>query len=119
MSDLTRLERAVLLAIAAQLPESPALTHQIGIAQTIERENTGAGFFTTLSVGTDQRVLEVKSPVGDVRMAIAGLKRGMGFLLWLQDGFIYKLDGYAHADECTFNIDFDCVNFSNLELNKL
>jgi hypothetical protein len=89
MTDLSGLERAVLRAIAAQVPkQAAAFEDQMSRASVIAHENTGAGFFTTLDVASNQLLEGLASPVGDVAAAVQGLKYGMGFLLWLKNGLI-------------------------------
>ncbi len=116
MDDLSDLELAVLHAIAVQVSGSTAvLEHQMKTARAIARENTGAGFFTTFTVASDQILEGVRSPVGDVGATVQGLKHGMGFLLWIKDGLMYQLEGYANGDEDTSGLDFDRVDFGNVE----
>jgi hypothetical protein len=44
------------------------------------RENTGAGFYTTLDVSHRSPIKGVTSPLGDVGSTVVGLEHGMGFL---------------------------------------
>jgi hypothetical protein len=110
MEVLSALEQAVLDAIALQVPEvADAFAGPQVKVRVTARKNTGAGFYTTLDVSPRSPVDGVASPVGNVGAAIAGLEHGMGFLLWLRDGHIHKLEGYAYED--TSGIDFERVAF--------
>lgn len=114
MDDLSRLEHAVLIAIAAQESGSAAiLSHQISIARVTSRQNTGAGFYTTFEVDSDQRLDAARSPVGDVGATVEGLKHGMGFLLWIKEGLIDQLEAYSY-DEETSHIDFAQAGFGDV-----
>lgn len=111
MEILSSLEQAVLDAIALQVPEvADALAGQQ--VQVTARQNTGAGFYTTLDVSHRSPIEGVASPVGDVGATIAGLQHGVGFLLWLRNGHIHKLEGYAYED--TSGIDFEQVAFGTV-----
>ena len=116
MTDLSSLERAVLRAIATQLPKhAAAFEHQVSRASVIARENTRVGFFTTLSVASSELLEGLPSPAGDVAASVQGLKYGMGFLLWLKDGLIYQLEGYSNGGEDTSALDFANVEFHDVE----
>jgi hypothetical protein len=82
-------------------------------ARVIVRENTGAGFYTTLDVSSGPRIEEITSPLGDVGATVAGLERGMGFLLWLQDGRMHQLEGYSY-EESTSGLDFERMDFGTV-----
>jgi len=110
MEVLSPLEQAVLDAIALQVPEvADAIAGPQLKVRVTARKNTGAGFYTTLDVSRRSLIEGVASPVGDVGAVIAGLEHGMGFLLWLRDGHIHELEGYAYED--TSGIDFERVAF--------
>lgn len=110
MEVLSSLEQAVLDAIALQVPEvADALAGQQVKVHVTARKNTGPGFYTTVDVSHRSPIEGVASPVGDVGATVAGLQHGMGFLLWLRDGRIHKLEGYAYED--TSGIDFERVAF--------
>lgn len=100
MELLSDLERAVLEAIAAQVPEhATALRAQIACARVIERENTGVGFFTILKASAKLKLTNAPNPLGDIGADIPGIANGMGFLLWLKDGVADTLEGYTYGDE--------------------
>ena len=101
-------------AIALQMPEvATALALQQRQACVTARENTGAGFYTTFDPSSGTRIEEVRSPFGDVGATVAGLKHGMGFMLWLQDGRINQLEGYTY-EESTSDLDFEQVTFGTV-----
>jgi hypothetical protein len=110
MNTLSPLERAVLDVIALQVPEvGSALAGRQGEVHVTARENTGAGFHTTIEFSRGSPI-ELVSPLGDVGASIDGLQYGMGFLLWLRDGRIYQLEGYSY-EESTTDINFERVAF--------
>ena len=111
MEVLSPLEQAVLDAIALQVPEvADALAGQQGKVRVTARENTGAGFYTTLDIPHRLPIEGVASPLGDVGATVVGLQHGMGFLLWLRNGHIHKLEGYSYGEN-TSGIDFERVAF--------
>ncbi|HKF52838.1 MAG TPA: hypothetical protein VKB26_11040 [Candidatus Acidoferrales bacterium] len=114
-SSLTPLEHAVLRAICKEYPsDRAALEAQLATATVLRRENTGAGFFTYLSVERTS-----SNPIGGYRLRngpnakVEGLEHGMGFILWLKEGYINCLEGYAYAGSTTA-IAFDKVSFELL-----
>ena len=112
MEVLSSLERAVLDVIALQVPEVAAtLAGQQGKVRVTARENTGAGFYTTLYVSHHSAIQGVASPLGDVGATVVGLEHGMGFLLWFRDGRVHHLEGYSYG-ESTSGIDFARVAFA-------
>lgn len=114
MFALSDLERAVLSAIATQVPEhAQALLDQIASAHVVERENTGTGFYAKLAITAGRKMHGAPSPLGDIGADIDGIEHGMGFLLWLQDGMAHTLEGYTY-EETTLGLDLDRAAFSGV-----
>ena len=114
MEVLSSLEQAVLDAIALQVPPvAHALASRSERVRVIARENTGAGFYTTLDGSHYPPIKGVASPLGDVAATVVGLEHGMGFMLWLRDGHIHKLEGYSYG-ESTSGINFERVAFESV-----
>ena len=95
-SDLTPLELAVLRVICERhSADRSALRAQLSTTTVLKRENTGAGFHTYLAV---ERVS--RPAIGGERLRngpaarVEGLQRGMGFILWLKEGYVDSLEGY-------------------------
>jgi hypothetical protein len=111
-SAFTPLERAVLRAICEKdCIDRSALEAQLLAASVVRRENTGAGFYTQIVV----RRGSVASVGGERRRSgpgarVEGLVHGMGFILWLKEGFADCLEGYCYS-ESTTGIEFDRVIF--------
>lgn len=109
------LERAVLAAIAAQNPHlQRALEAQFAASTVINRENSGAGFFTHFRVdrANAPAVLSEKT-LGDVEADIVGLPEPMTFLMFIERGYAVMLEGTA-LDGDTSELDFDAAVFSLL-----
>lgn len=107
--DFTPLERAIPDAICEMnLPDRALLQKQLAAAKVLSRKNTGAGFYADFSV--DRTLCAaiggdgLRNGPADVR--IEGLRNGMGFILWLKEGFAECLEGYSY-DEDTTDIRFD------------
>lgn len=105
---LTLLERTVLNEICRQYPKDRAsLEAQVASATVAHRENTGAGFFSYLRVPRDAayKVTGGRRVRGEVNAKFDGFKYGMGFILFLEDGFLSCLEGYLYGDETTTGLD--------------
>ncbi len=114
MVGLTPLEAAVLQEHCNQLgsEDAAALQMQIENASVLSRKNTGAGFFTYLSTqrGSTPRI---KADTRECYVAakINGIENALGFILWVKDGYIDFLEGYAMALESTSKMDFGSLDF--------
>jgi len=113
--DFTALERAVLAAICdMNSGDRAALEAQLSTATLLSRENTGAGFYARFVV---DRALS--TAIGDMRSRngqeakIDGLEHGMGFILWLEEGYADCLEGYSYA-ESTTGIVLEAIGFEIL-----
>ena len=115
---LTPLERAVLKEICAQYPQDRAsLEAQLAAATVSGRQNTGAGFFTDLHVPRDHmhKVAAGERASGSVIARLDGLAGEMGFVVFLEDGFLNCLEGYVYGDESTLGIDLMNVRFQIID----
>lgn len=116
VSDFTALERAVLHAICeAHAVDRAALEGQLLTAVVLSRENTGAGFYTRLFIERS-----AATPIAGERLrhgpaaSIDGLEHGMGFTLWLKEGYADCLEGYCYG-ESTARIALERVGFKILQ----
>jgi len=114
-SHFTPLEKAVLRAICeSHVDDRSALESQLSTAAVLRRENTGAGFYTEFAV---ERVSQ--ATLGGERLRtgpaarVDGLKQGMGFILWLKEGYAHNLEGYSYG-ESTTGIEFEQTGFEIL-----
>jgi hypothetical protein len=115
-SCFTPLERAVLTAICEMhSSDQAALEEQLSTATLLSRENTGAGFYTRFAV---ERAASVALTGERLRagpeIEIDGLRHGMGFILWLKEGYADCLEGYSYA-ESTTGIVLETVGFEILQ----
>jgi len=106
--EFNSLEQAVFHAIWREhLADREALKVQLATATLLSRKNTGVGFYTDFRV-------ERCCPITGDRMRygpaakIEGLHLGMGFILWLSEGYADSLEGYSY-DESTVEIALDRV----------
>ena len=111
-SDFTPLEQAVLHAICEKhAADRTMLEAQLSAATVLSRENTGAGFYSNLSVERGSMPV-----IGGERLRngptakVDGLQHGMGFILWLKQGYVDCLEGFCY-DESTAEIDFGKASF--------
>jgi hypothetical protein len=110
--DFTPLEREVLSAIHEEHPnDREAIEIQLLAAKIRSRENTGAGFFTYFELQQDDI-----TPIAGPRLRespnakIKGLQHGMGLILWIKEGYVDCLEGYAYGDS-TSEVDWQSVSF--------
>lgn len=87
-----------------------ALGEQIATAQVTDFENTGAGFFSTVTVSPETPRLTEQSPLDAATGSVASIPHGMGFLVFLKDGYISLIEGYTY-DGSTVDLDFETVAF--------
>ena len=112
-SGLTQLERAVLEFICSAYPsDRAALEAQLATAILQSRENTGCGFFTRFTVDrSSSPPLTGERLRNGPELRIDGMKYGMGFILWLKQGYADCLEGYANGDDDTTALNFEAVAF--------
>ena len=91
--------------------DSAALDAQFASATDISRENTGIGFYTRFTVARNSTTALSGDRLRNRPGAkVEGLEHGMGFILWLKNGFAHCLEGYSY-DESTAEIDFHKAAF--------
>lgn len=113
MTHFTQMETAALQAIFAEIPAvSSDLQRQLGRATVTKRENTGGGFFTEIAVPEDARPVECPTVLGYATQArVEGLEHGLGFVLFMEDGKLHLLEGYAWGPESTASLDLKNLSF--------
>lgn len=111
MTAFTELEFAALDSIFSETPELMLpLKQQLAVASVIGRENSGCGFFTTMVVSPDARLVSGPRVLGHQTHArIVGLEHGLGFVLFLEDGRLHMLEAFAF--ESTGSIDLATATF--------
>lgn len=114
MMAFTPLELAVLHSIFSETPEMAyALERQLAVATVKERENSGGGFFTTISVANDAPIASSPKVLGyETQARVAGLVNGLGFVLFMEDGRLHLLEGFAWGPESTAALDLTAVEFN-------
>ena len=113
MTQLTDLEVAALQAIFLETPElAPALERQLAASVVIKRENSGAGFFTTMRITDDALAVDSQSVLGNATHArISELEHGFGFILFMKGGKLHMLEGFAYGPDSTHNLDLAALQF--------
>ncbi|MGI8570337.1 MAG: hypothetical protein ACR2KT_15440 [Methylocella sp.] len=108
MTTQAALEKAVLEKLLNGRSETfQILLRQYQASSVIKREMTGAGFFTYLSVPRDIPQLSgaPSFSFGDVHADLTGLKHGAGFLLTINKGYIYDIEGYSYEEPWPRNFE--------------
>jgi hypothetical protein len=112
MRGLWPIERAVFGAAALDYPAlAEALQWQAKSAKVTEFKNTGAGFFSHLTIEGDPPGLGEKSPLDVGIASVEGIEHGMGFLLFLKEGRASLLEGYVFGNGPTTDMDFGRLTF--------
>jgi hypothetical protein len=81
--------------------EIDILKEQYRNSQVLKREFTGCGFFSNFIVNDIEKKLRFEnynmklSCLGELE----GVKDGVGFILFIKDGFIDFLEGYTYGNE--------------------
>lgn len=109
--EFTALERGVLAAICDMYPaDRMALECQLTTATVRSRENSGAGFYTRFEVHQGPAIQGDRMRHGpNARMG--GSDHGMGFILWLQDGYAATLEGYTFGESTSAASPWDATHF--------
>jgi hypothetical protein len=113
MGEFTKLEEAALRSIFAETPELAAvLERQLENASVARRENTGGGFFTTISVPSAAPKVNSERVLGyETSAHVVGLEYGFGFVLFMENGALNLLEGYAWGPEDTATLDLANLEF--------
>ena len=102
MLTLTPLESSVIAALLAKSGEPyDSIRDQLAVASIVERRFTGSGFFTYFAIPHDSPVKRdlTDTVLGDVHADLPGTQYGAGFGLFVREGVVTMLEGYAHGNE--------------------
>ncbi len=105
--DLEPIEGAVLQKLLdGDHPVLNVLRQQMPFLSVSTREHTGIGFYTnfTLAAGAP-RADSIRTQFGDVVATIRGLEHGAGFVLWVDDGLLSCLEGYAFGEDWPWRVN--------------
>jgi hypothetical protein len=107
---LNDLEKEILrvVGIRARL-DALAIESRLGEDIVLKRENTGAGFYTTLKPIKFGKLFQ-NTIIGNAAAKIEEMANPMVFVVFLENGYIIKLEGAA-VEESTADIDFSKVTF--------
>ena len=112
MRNLWPIERAVVETALVEYPElAVVLSQQIARTQVVDFENTGAGFFSELTLTADAPLLSSSSPLDCAHGDLCDVDNAMGFLVFLRDGRLAVIEGYCLALRGTGEIDFSTIRF--------
>jgi hypothetical protein len=105
---ITKFEKTILDAmLAGELPELSVLRAQAKVATVEERQMTGVGFFTTVSIPPEVTPVSAagRRVISDVGAELVGLENGAGFLLFIQDGRLDFLEGFTYDEPWPENLE--------------
>jgi|SRR4249919_1065282 len=113
MEKLSEFERQAISAMALGDPQREIILAQLETALCASRDYTGVGLYTDLWVAPDAPKLnENRWRIEDMPKAHADhpdLVAGVGFILWVSDGYIACLEAYTYdgdwpQDESLFRL---------------
>jgi len=106
------------MMLAGEHPVLASLREQLHDLSVQGREYTGVGFFTSLVVrGTPARCGRVV--IDDVVGSIPELARPVGFILFVEEGQLHVLEGFAHAEEWRDPLGDFTLSYSDPQRTKL
>lgn len=94
-------ESDVMQKILCEIPEmAEVLLKQYESAIVLNREFTGCGFFTKYQINDEYLSLKQKKNIelGSVEANINNVQDGVGFVLYIRNGFIDSLEGYTYGE---------------------
>ncbi|MBE7439210.1 MAG: hypothetical protein HS115_12195 [Spirochaetales bacterium] len=99
MNTLNALESAAIATLILGEEEAQFLQAQLELAIIRSREATGVGFFTEIdtpqSLSTpSKKSYQLSNAVADIK----GLKNGAGFVLYVENGLMRCLEGFAYDE---------------------
>lgn len=99
-NSLSRFENAILQKLLeGDLPFFVNLREQLVECIVNDREHTGVGFFTSLSVPDHlPRIRGLDVTFGDVVCEFPETRTEVGFLLYIKDGVLDMLEGYTYDE---------------------
>jgi len=99
MLGFNDLEHAVLnKLLAGDHPVLEVLRQQFTQARLAKRVQTGKGFYCEIEVDADAPKVRTDFHLSDVDGDIEGLSHGAGFVLFVRDGCLSMLEGYAYDE---------------------
>ncbi|MFT4954362.1 MAG: hypothetical protein ACI8U3_000733 [Brevundimonas sp.] len=116
MSDFTKLELAVLDAIADETTDqAPELPGQIADARVVDRTHTASGFITHIQIDPARTAPIESAPahLGTIHADIAGLADPVGFRAVIEHGRLSALETETYGHDASA-IDFTTAPFSGL-----
>src|SRR2546423_3927323 len=113
MMAFTEMELAALRSIFSESPDLTSdLERQLTAAVVTKRENSGAGFFTSIAVpGDAPRVSSPRALGYETHARVLPLEHGLGFVLFMENGALDLLEGFACGQESTAALDFAKLDF--------
>lgn len=100
IGEFTPFELGALEALAFQLGEEGAvLRSQFRKARVIHRENTFVGFYTSVLVDPSAPRLASRRPIAEGHYQADPLIRGVGILLWGDEGLLTTIEGWTVEDD--------------------
>jgi hypothetical protein len=90
------------------------LESQLSTAKLVSRENTGAGCYTRFAVQREcSPAIQGERFHSGPETKIQGLQHGMGFILWVQEGYADCLERHSYG-ESTSGINLETSSFELL-----
>jgi len=97
------------------------LRAQFSSAEVRSREFTGVGFYTYFRPDVNMPKVEGKQAFqfGDLKVDLQGVKAGVGFVLFIKNGYLDFLEGYTYDDPWPGDIDILSIGFETNGIRDL
>ena len=110
---LTNFEKSVMEKLLFGLhPCLENLRTQLAHCRAIKREFTGVGFFIFFDIDPKLAYGDVNFQLGDIHAKVAGVRDGVGFVLFIEKGLINNLEGYTYDEPYPKKIEQYTLNYS-------
>ena len=105
------IDRVMELLLDGKSEVLETLKHQYENSKIVEVEETGKGIFVRFEITRDSRPVNSKNKkdfnFGDVNGIVDGIVGAIGFILYVRNGYISTLEGYANVPGSWSNVNED------------
>lgn len=122
MRGLEPLEAAVIeKLLSGEHPALQGLRRQLSHLSVASRRYSGTGFFTEFALEPEAVAVSLPNRIrfGDVEATIRGVAHGAGFVLYIDDGRLYLLEGYTYDEPWPTQVDEFALRYSDPERKGL
>jgi len=106
MTSFDDIDKMAIQTICETYEEGAILMDQYLNAKILQRKTSPVGWFTDFHVDSNCTCLSVKNgDVGNADARVKDMKRGIGFLLWIEDGMLSCLEAFTYEENFPEHIE--------------